>query len=207
MNATEVQAGYRPVEEATVKTVEGGAIMESIGAVATIALAIVGLAGVLSTTMAAIATIILGAAIWVEGGAFAVTHSQTATPQGSVARILDWSEGLAAEFLGGLAGIVLGVLALLGVAPFVLLSVAVLVFGATFLLSGVTTTGSNSQSLMGLGALILGILAVVGLNTLTLVLTALLCLGASALLHGAATNARLAFAAHRRSDLTVQSTH
>lgn len=197
MNATEVQAGYRPAQEATLRTIEGGAIMESIGAVATIALAIVGLAGVLSPTMAAIATIVLGAAIWIEGGAFAASQSEAASPGGGLARALGWSEGLAAEFLGGLAGIVLGILALLGFAPLTLLSVAALVFGATFLLSGVATLGSSNQALMGLSALVLGLLAVVGIDPLVLVLAALACLGASALLHGAATSARMAMATHK----------
>ncbi len=195
MNATEVQAGYRPTQEASLKAIEGDVILESIGAVATIALAIVGLAGVLSTTMAAIATIVLGAAIWIEGRAFAANHSEAAFSEGSVARTLALSEGLAAEFLGGLTGIVLGILALLGVAPHTLLPVATLVLGATFLLSGVAAVGSSSQSLMGLSAVVLGLLAVVGYNPMMLILAALACLGASALLHGAATSARRAFVA------------
>ncbi len=197
MNTTEVHTGYQPIQEATYRTVEGGAIMESMGAVATIALAIVGLAGVFSITMAAIAAIVLGAAIWMEGGAHAANYRKAASSGSSVARTLEWSESLSAEFLGGLAGIFLGVLALLGVSPIPLLSVAALVFGATFLFSGVATFGSSSQALMGLGALVLGLLAVIGLNSLILVLVAFACLGASALLHGAATSAKMALETHK----------
>ncbi len=197
MNATEVQAGYRPIQEAPARTIENGAIAESIGAVATIALAIVGLAGVLSSTMAAIATIVLGAAIWVEGRAFALTHSEPASPEARMARLSHWSEGLAAEFLGGLTAIVLGILALLGVDPNTLLGVATLVLGATFLLSGLATIGSASQGLAGLSAVVLGLLAIVGFGPLALILAALAALGASALLHRAACSAKMALAAHK----------
>ena len=47
--------------------------------------------------------------------------------------------GFTAEFVGGAAGIVLGILALVGIAPEILCSVAVLVFGGTLLFgSGMT---------------------------------------------------------------------
>ena len=72
MNASEAQAGYHPAyqEAATTKAFSGSAIMESLGALATIATAIVGLTATFSTEMAAIATIVLGAAVWIEGGGF-----------------------------------------------------------------------------------------------------------------------------------------
>lgn len=190
MNGMEAQAGLRPVGETTTKTIAGGAIMESVGAVATIALGIIGLAGILSTTLAAIATIVLGAAIWIEGGAYmAAFKASSAT---GMARMFDWSEGLSAEVLGALSGIVLGILALLGIAPVTLLSVAVLVFGATFLFSSMEGMATGSQTVLGLAALVLGILSVVGHSPLTLVLVALVCLGASALFSGAAHGARVA---------------
>jgi hypothetical protein len=197
MNATEVQAAYRPAEVVTSDTFEGVAIMESVSALATIALAIVGLAGEFSITMAAIATIVLGAAIWIEGGSYAATHRAAGVTEGRATLTTEWSEGLAAEFLGGLAGIVLGVLALLGIAPLTLLSIGSLVLGATFLFGGMTTICSSSRALMGLCALVLGLLAVVGLSPVILVLAALACLGASALLRGAVTSARLELASHK----------
>jgi uncharacterized membrane protein HdeD (DUF308 family) len=187
MNTTE--ATYRLTRGTTLKTLAGGAVLESVGAVATIALAIAGLAGAAPMTLAAIACIILGAAIVIEGGAFAATHR---TNSGQTAHRLEWTETLAAEFLGGLTGIILGVLALLGVAPMTLLGVAVLVFGATFLFSSGTVFGWSFHAIFGLAALILGVLAVVGLSSMVLVLVALACLGASALLSGAATGARMA---------------
>lgn len=185
MNATEAQAGYRPAYEETAarRTFAGSAVMESLGALATIALAIVGLTGTLSITVAAIATIVLGAAVWIEGGGFAASYRAEIPREGAEA----WtrSETLSAEFLGGLSGIVLGVLALLGIAPLTLLSIAALVFGATFLLSSGTGIASGSQTMFGLAGLVLGLLAICGLGSLTLVLVALVCLGASALFNGA----------------------
>ncbi len=196
MNATEVQTGYRPAQESIVKTIGSSAILESIGALATIALAVVGLAGVLSTIMAAIATIVLGAAILIEGGAFAARFSEGLSRSGTTGQPLEWSEGLSAEFLGGLTGIILGVLAMLGTAPVTLLSVAALVYGVTFLLGGVAM-GSHSQSVIGFGAVVLGLLAIVGLSPMPLTLAALVSLGASALLTGSAACARLAPGMHK----------
>ena len=195
MNATEAQAGYHPAFEQVVaaKTFAGTAIMESLGALATIAVAIVGLTGTLPATMAAIAVIVLGAAVWIEGGGFAASYRTEVSRQGAEAWTLQQSEGLCAEFLGGLSGIVLGVLALLGVAPITLLSIAALVFGATFLLSSVVGIGSGARAMFGFAGLVLGLLAVCGLgSSFTLILAALLCLGASPLVNAAAMSARAA---------------
>ena len=102
-----------------------------------------------------------------------------------------------AGFLGGVAGIVLGILALLGVAPLTLLSVAVLVSarpssraawairGALGQLwrGGTDATAGNADAghiMVGIAAIVLGILAVVGVSQLTLVLVGLLCLGGGA---------------------------
>lgn len=193
MNTTTVEAGYRPAHEGTpVKTIAGGAILEGIGGIAVIALAIVGLAGVFSTVMAAIATIVLGAAVLVEGGAFAASHREILSREGgATGRALEWNEGLNVEFLGAIAGIILGILALLGAAPVTLVSVAVLAFGGTFALSRLTEITVSNRAMFGLAGFVLGVLAVCGLASLTLVLVALLCLGASTLFSGAETGARM----------------
>lgn len=151
----------------------GGSLLEGFGAIATIALAIVGLAGVFSSTMASIASIVLGAATLVEAGAFGVKNAE-----GTYVRTERSFLGgaTAVDFQGGLATVVLGILALLGVAPATLLAVSVIALGATFLLSG--------RVLIGLGAAVLGILAVVGLDAWTLVLTGFLVLGTGLLFTG-----------------------
>ena len=195
MNTT-TETIQHPVRETTFKWVAGGSMVEAIGALATMALAIVGLAGVLSATVAAIATIVLGAAILLECGAFgaaaAVSPTEAQVEGG----------GLTAEFLGGVTGIVLGILALLGVASMTLLSVALLMFGASFLLSNQGTQfgyrslgqargfSGNGQVMTGLGALVLGILAVIGVAQMSLILVGLLALGTAALFSGSSLGAR-----------------
>ncbi len=174
--------------------------MEAIGAIAAIALAIVGLAGVFSNTMAAIATIVIGASILSEAGAFGATYWNRAGVTGVTSS--ESSGGMGADMLGGVAGIVLGILALLGVAQGTLLSVAVLVFGATFLLSSVANSNVNAfnsggQVLVGLGGIVLGILAVIGLDPMTLVLVGLLSLGVAALFSGSSWGVRaMAYSQH-----------
>lgn len=113
---------------------------------------------------------------------------------------------LTAEFLGGLAGVVLGILALFRMVPDTLLATALLVYGATLLLSSFGNTAAAWRSasfaqpamesmtarqiptahsghlLVGLGSVVLGILAVIGLAPVTLILVGLLSLAAAMLL-------------------------
>lgn len=190
MNTSEAHAVQRPAEESVFKRIAGGLVGEAIGAIAVIALAIVGLAGEFSFTMAAIATIIIGATILIEGGFFAAAFGRAGT--GSVVQSLESGDWLKAEFLGGMAAVVLGILALLGVFAPTLLAVAVLVLGASYLLGSAGEFGSGSHAVVGLAAMVLGILAVVGLDQLTLVLVALLALGAMSFYSGASAGARMA---------------
>ena len=146
--------------------------------------------------MAAIATIVLGAAVLVEGGAYAANHREVISGQGNVSALtLEHSQGLSAEFLGATAGIILGILALLGAAPATLISVAVLVFGATFAAAGLMDVSPSTRVVFGLAGFVLGLLAVCGLGSLTLVLVGLLCLGASTLFNGAMSSAAIATSA------------
>lgn len=78
--------------------------------------------------MAAIATIILGAAILTQGGAFTAGHF--ASGAGYETKISE-PTGVSASFLAGISGIVLGILALLGIAAPTLLAVTVIVFGGS----------------------------------------------------------------------------
>jgi hypothetical protein len=178
MNGTQVHAVTHepiPAHTHTRGTVAaGGAMLEGFGAVATMALAIVGLAGVLSTSMAAIATLVLGAAILFEGGA--VTWKNGRIIPATMAEGKTFEIGAMADFQGGVAAIVLGILALLGISPLILLSVALIAVGAAFLFSG--------RFVSGLAGVVLGILAVVGLSSLSLVLVGLLVLGAGTLFAG-----------------------
>jgi hypothetical protein len=174
------------------KWLAAGSVTEAIVAIAIIALSIVGLAGVYSMTMAAIAAIITAAAILIEGGAFEMAVARREVGESRLA-YSGTGPGLSTDSLGAVAGIVLGILALMNVVPMTLLSVAVLIFGVTLFLSSCTmsergwTAGSmDGQVLLGLSVTVLGLLSVIGISSLTLVLVGLLILGAAGLFGGSA---------------------
>ena len=164
----------------------GGSVFESFGAVATVVLAIIALAGVLPPTLAGIATIIVGAAMLMESGAF-----MAGTAPVSLVRVESrWFEGAeTADFEGGLAAIVLGILALLGIAPETLISVAVIALGAACLFSG--------RLLVGVAAVVLGIVSLVNGPVLSLNLIGLLVLGAGLFFTGAGNAASCRRCPHR----------
>ncbi len=176
-----------------------GAALEGVAALAAVALAVIGLAGIAPPRLAAIGTLVIGASMMTECWA-ASARFRNRVAQG-VSQVFEVRHNLSGEFLGGVAGIVLGILAFFQSAP-ILLAVAVLVFGATLLFSGTTPRiqwlfvpqGQNAASetaraasmsapggylLVGLGATVLGILAIIGLAQMTLILVGLLCLGAA----------------------------
>ncbi len=114
-----------------------GGVMDAIGGIATAVLAIVGLAGWRPELLAAVATIVFGAALLIQGGTLLSEYSQVFTPSAALQTASDAfsGDGLAAMFPVGIAGIVLGILAVLGVAPLALTAVAVISFGAALMLS------------------------------------------------------------------------
>ncbi len=201
----------------------GGSLVEAVGGVAGVVLAILGLVltGFLPVYLAAIAVIAVGFAMACEGAAIAGRYSRLLRETGDTpAAEAELGGGMTAEFLGGIAGIVLGILALLQLVPMVLLPVAAIVFGAALLLGcGATArlnhlvverfcgttlhvlsrpiateavrAASGAQVLVGLGAIVLGILGLVpAFPTLTLALVAFLAAGASLLLSGAALSGK-----------------
>jgi hypothetical protein len=194
---------------------------EAFGAGAAIVLAILGLAGALPLTMAAVATILLGAAFLLEGGAVLaryhhLVHAMQRAGEEPAIRA-EVGGGTTAETLAGITGLALGILSLLGVFPEVLLPVAIIAFGGGLLLGGAARSrlgsvameetgvgerlrhvlheairaSSGSQTLVGIGAIVLGILALLGIYPLTLVLVGLLAVGCAALLSGTAVGARM----------------
>jgi hypothetical protein len=199
MNTTEAQTAGVPMPQSAVSEAAGHSVVEAIGAIGAIILTIIGLAGILSNLMASVATLVIGAGFLGEGWADGANHRRRLAG-GAAGEGADG--GLSAEFLGGMAGIVLGILATFRMVPDMLLAVALLVFGATLLLhravawqayywslasrtQGTTQTwpreapgaGSSGHWLVGLGAVVLGILAVIGLVPITLILVGLLGLG------------------------------
>lgn len=114
-----------------------GSVGETVAALATIVLTILGLAHVVPEYLVAIATIIFGATLLLHGAAMIAEYvhlsARPATPAASVAPAGDG--GLSAVFLAGAAGVVLGILALLGISTHELTAIAVIAFGAALILS------------------------------------------------------------------------
>jgi hypothetical protein len=202
-------------DDATLRTLEGGSIVEAVGGSAALVLAILGLATVLPKTLAAVATIAIGVALLAEGAAIAGRYARIVA-KSEMGRVgaTELGGGTSAEFVAGGAGIVLGLLSLLNVAPIPLTAVAAIVFGGALLLgSGATSrlnaavagrehpvdatrevvqAASGAQVLVGLSSAVLGIIALVGIAPETLVLVALLSVGATIVLSGTALTARMA---------------
>ena len=207
-----------PVENSVRKTVLGGSIAEGFLSGVALVLTLIGLSGIYAAYMLPIATIAIGAAFLVEGVAISSRFSRllAETSRDRLERA-EFSAGLTSEFLGGAAGLVLGVLSLLGVYTMVLIPVALIVFGVTLLLnSGLTarlnaleseasdesrrfkkiaheamTASAGSELMLGIGGVALGIIAISGILVATLSLVGMLIISVSAFATGAAATTRM----------------
>ena len=106
-------------------------MIEAVGGFAAVVLCIVALAMAVATYLPPIAAIVLGVALLFEGGMVASRYWRL--PEEVVAgrwASMELTGGMIAEFLAGVAGVVLGILALLGFASLLLTTIAGLVFGA-----------------------------------------------------------------------------
>lgn len=114
-----------------------GGFVDAIGGLATIVLAVLGLAGVRPTLMIGIATIIFGVALLIQGGTMLSEYTRFIFPPGAKVASFDQFGGnsLSTVFLVGAAGTVLGILALLGIHATVLTPIAVIAFGTALVLS------------------------------------------------------------------------
>jgi hypothetical protein len=176
-----------------------------------VVLGIIGLIGLFPTPLAAIATIAVGVMLLSEGGSIVFRSYELLSEAGvgETAAVSEVSRAITAEFLAGVAGVVLGILALVGVVPLTLMAVAVITYGGMLWLTSGGSIGfdwpalgdnevvrrlvrslrgaaADAQLLVGLAGVVLGILGLVGIKPLTLVLVALLAIGASALLRSSA---------------------
>ena len=215
------QQGYqgeaRREDQTTAKVIATGTLAEGIAGAGAMVLAILGLVGILPLLMLYVATIAVGAALLFEGGA---VSGRVATMLGSEnrsrAELAEIGTGMSAEFLAGVAGVVLGVLALLGIAPITLVSIAAIVYGGALVLGSSATARINSltfnryegstaraaaqeaivaasgvQILVGIGAIVLGIMSLIGILPLTLLLVSMLMLGFADILSGGAIGGRV----------------
>jgi hypothetical protein len=114
-----------------------GGVVDAIGGAATIILAIVALSGVSQSILGAIATVVFGAALLIQGGTMLTEFTKLMAPPGAAgtAEEVVGGGGLSSLFLVGAAGIVLGVLSLVGIASQTLTAAAVIAFGGALLLS------------------------------------------------------------------------
>jgi hypothetical protein len=184
---------------------------ELILALGAVVLSIIGLVGLFPTPLAAIAVIALGVMLLSEGASimFRAYALLAEAGAGETAAVSDVSRAITAEFLAGVAGVVLGILALVGIVPLMLMAVAVITYGGMLIVTSGGSIGfdwpaigdnevvrrlvrslrgvaADAQLLAGLAGVVLGILALVGIKPLTLVVVALLAIGASALLRSSA---------------------
>lgn len=200
-------------DRASERTLMNGSVVDSAAGLGAIVLTILGLLGVIPSIMAALAILALGVGFLSQGvsaqaryGTITGATSDTHMGPGG------FGSGLAAETVGGLATLALGVLTLIGLSPFVLIPVAVIALGATMILgstmlyrlneyllshegksdeeraaSDQAARGTSSIHLfVGIGAVVLGILTLVGGPTsYTYSLVALIGVGAANLISGA----------------------
>lgn len=194
-------------------------VSESAAAIAVIVLTILGLVDVVPGAMVAIATIVVGAALLLQGAQTATEYSRlVAVNTAMSAESAAWGSGITLEFLTGGVGIVLGILALFSRTP-ILTPAALIVFGGTLLLIGSTMArrssvaiaapeaapqdrateaivaqmsgiASGGQIMIGIAAVVLGILALVPIHDTVLTLVGLLAVG-GALLMTAVANGSL----------------
>jgi hypothetical protein len=189
-----------------------GALIEAIGGVAAIVLGILGLAGLITDTMLAVITIIIGVALVLQG--MEITAEYSAALANGDESAVPASRGMTIELLVGGAGIVLGILALVAANAHFLVPAALIVFGGSLMLAGVagaqmfpsngahreTAEGhvlevarqsrsgaAGVQVMVGIAAIILGVLAYVLPSVApTLLFVGLIAVGGSLLLTSAA---------------------
>jgi hypothetical protein len=142
-----------------------------------------------------------------EGASVVFRSYELLSEAGPIER-LDASEvsrAVTAEFLAGVAGLVLGILALVGIVPLTLMAAAVITYGGLLVLTSgesiwlnglavgdnevvrqlarsLRGAAADAQLLVCLAGLVLGILGLIGIKSLMLMLVALLAIGALALL-------------------------
>lgn len=114
-----------------------GGLVDAVGGIVTIVLAIIALAGVHEAMLVSIAIIVFGAALLMQGGTMLSEYARVIVPAGTAGPVeaFGGGGGLSAVFLVGAAGIILGVLALIGIFPMTLVAITIIAFGSALILS------------------------------------------------------------------------
>ncbi len=191
------------------RLLEGGSAVETLGGIAAAVLAVVGLANIASHYMVAIASIVLGGGLLVQGGVVAAEYGAILS-RFEGGPYSEFGGGLGAEALAGATAVVLGILALFSMNAETLMASAAIVLGGGLVMSSGLVLRLNSvkidmtqgsteakhaaqlaisgagfiQVFVGLAAMVLGVLALVGVSPMILTLVAMLGIGASTLLSG-----------------------
>lgn len=218
MNVTKTMDEMSFEEKKSAKAVLGDFLGEGLAGIATVILTIVGLSGFSPEVMLSIATIAIGIAFLLEAGAVSMRFPPSLAGKGKEFFEEGLSASVAAEVVGGITGILLGVLSLIGLSRMVLVPVAVIVYGFALVLSSgallrfnwllrdemaesdrrrnvvreAVLTAANFEFLFGLSVVILGIIALSGsMFAVTLNLSALLVLGVSGFLTAASVTEKM----------------
>lgn len=207
----ETHPGAHP-EQISLKYLLGGSMSEGIAGLAAMVVAIAGLATLNSPNpLVSIAVILVGGALFFEGGAVASRFSTllSETTNGRL-QSAEFGSGMTAELLGGMVTAALGILSLLRVSTLELNSVAAIVAGGSIFLGSMLTSrlhhlgiarsgesqeardlahsavssAANIQVFIGFGAGVLGLLGLLNIATHTLTLVAMLSLGVAVLVSG-----------------------
>jgi hypothetical protein len=170
---------------------------EGAAGIATIVLAILGLAAISPNVLTSVAAIVIGVGLLIEAGNTGIEYSRV-TAAGTV-ETAQLGADITVELMAGITGIVLGVLTLLGAGGVMhLLPAALIVFGGAMLLAGFSATSIGSmtgvegraimmptelaparglQVLVGVTAIVLGILSFVLTAGGTLLMVGILVVG------------------------------
>jgi len=207
-------------ERKSTTTAEGaGSAVEAAAGIAIAILAIIGLSRGESGSLTSIATIILGAAMFVFGATMASEYGKLVDTVGEAAvGASEFGAGMSVEIMTGGTAIVLGILGLIGVSRGVLVPAAVITVGVGLMLSAgsfqrlnnlrmqvsgladvaqslsraAVSSALTSQVLAGLAAVVLGILALtIPGSAASLVQVGLIVLGVALALSGTALTGRM----------------
>jgi hypothetical protein len=210
-------------ERRVMEWLTGSSETEKITSAGAIALAIVGLSGVLSPMMLAISILLFAVGLLLQGSVMGSRFKTIASDTGSGTRgKVEIGGGVTGGLIGGGAGVVLGLLAILGVYPTILLPIAALTFGVSMVLEGAAVSRLNKlelsqacdgeqsrhvgrnavrssvgmQIFLGLGAVALGVIALAGVLPIVLPLVAMLAVALSGLVSGTAVSGRMLSSLH-----------
>jgi hypothetical protein len=109
-----------------------------VGALAAIALTVLALVGIAPITMTSIAAICTGAALLGHGALITRRIFALRSPVGATFEQAKLGETASDEVLGGPCAIALGLLALLGIEPLLLLGIAAIAIGGALVMTGPT---------------------------------------------------------------------